>query len=600
MEQPTLRALGIAPYEGIRNAMAKEAEQFPQLQLDLFTGDLAEGAAIVQRLGPEAYDVIISRGGTAELIRQITQVPVVSIQISVYDILRTMKMAENYASKYAIVGFSSITKPAHTLCDLLQNNVDIITVYRQSEVESTLRLLRDNGCRGVVCDMVTHTCARELGMDAFLISSGAESIQNAYEQALALGRGFGKLRRENLYLHGLAEQEGTQVAVLDGAGKLEYSLPAAPSDELLSALRDRLPRISLRHTERFFVNHGSDLFQVTARRSDTGGKENVVFFYSAYQIPSHGKNSGIISLSAEECQHLFQRSFFNISGSLGEIEQRLKQMAATPKPVMILGEYGTGKEQIARALYLYSAGKGAPMICIDCTLVNEKSWDFLFEHEASPFHNRSATIYMKHLEAMPPQRLLQFLSILTETNLTKRLRLLFSCDNTEAKPLPDNAAALVERISCMVLTMPALRTRADEIPSLASLYLSSLNLELGKQLIGPDAQATRLLQRYAWPGNYVQFQNLLYELATVTEGAYIRSDEVSRVISRERGLRFASKTPGIRELCPQSLDDIILQAVESALEDCDGNQSQAAKQLGVSRSTFWRYLKRIEERQSAR
>ena len=74
--------------------------------------------------------------------------------------------------------------------------------------------------------------------------------------------------------------------------------------------------------------------------------------------------------------------------------------------------------------YLYSAGKGAPMICIDCTLVNEKSWDFLFDHQASPFHNRSATIYMKHLEAMPPQRLLQFLSILTETNLTKRLRLL--------------------------------------------------------------------------------------------------------------------------------------------------------------------------------
>ena len=589
-----LRILGIAPYEGMRASMAKEAELYPELQIDLFTGDLAEGVAIVQRMQPELYHAVISRGGTAELIRKVTQLPVISIQISVYDILRTMKMAENYASKYAIVGFPSITRPAHTLCDLLQSKVDIVTIYDESEVEGTLRLLRSNGCRGVVCDMVVHTCARELGMDAFLISSGAESIHDAFEQAISVSAVFSRFRRETLYLRACVENSGDQVAVLSDIGESVYSFPAALPDELLAAFRAQLPRVLPGKSHQFFSNHGNDLYQVTARHSYPGA-DSVSFLYSAYQIPSHVKNSGVIPLSTEECRHLFQRSFFNISGSLGEIEQRLKQMAATQRPVMILGEYGTGKEQIARALYLYSNHKNAPLITLDCTLVTEKSWDFLLDHPASPFNSRGVTIYFKHLEAISGKRLQQLLSVLVETNLTRRLRLLFSCDNTEARPLPENAAAIIERIGCLLLTMPSLRERTDEIPSLASLYLSSLNLELGKQLIGLDPQATRQFQRYAWPGNYVQFQNLLYELAATTEGAYIRSDDVTRLLSRERSLRSPSYTPKLQEQAPQTLAQRTLAAVAAALAENNGNQSQTAKQLGISRSTLWRYLQQMEQ-----
>ena len=594
MEQQVIRVLGIAPYEGLKTLMEKEAGLYPQLQLDLYTGDLAAGAAIVQSIQPEFYDVIISRGGTAEMIRGITKVPVISVHVSVYDVLRTMKIAENYASKYAIVGFPPITRPAHILCDLLQSNVDIITIYDKSDVESSLQLLKDSGYRGVVCDMATHTCARELGMDAFLISSGAESIHDAFEMAISISTKYGSVRRENRFLRASAEESGSKIAVLSSSGALEYSFPTQPSEELLADFRGRLPKASTVRPLQFFVNQGSDLYQVAARKNFDGSSDSVMFLYSAYQIPSHTKNSGIISRSLEECRHLFQRSFFNISGSLGEIGQQLKQMAASQRPVMILGEFGTGKEQIARALYLYSNHRGVPLITIDCTLVSEKSWDFLFNHESSPINSRGATIYFKHLEALSVLRLQHLLSILVETNLTRRLRLLFSCDNTELNPLPENAASIIQRIDCLLLTMPALRTRSDEIPSLASLYLSSLNVELGKQLIGLDAQATRLFQQYRWPGNYVQFKNMLYELAATTEGSYIRSDDATRMLSRERSLHTAGMHTDMQVTGPQTLKQITLDAVSAVLEENDGNQSKTAKQLDISRSTLCRYLKQIE------
>ena len=113
-----------------------------------------------------------------------TDLPVVDIHISVYDVLRTMKLAENYSSLYAIVGFPSITEPAHTLCSLLDFNLDILTVNNAAEVRHTLERLQQGGYRMVVCDMVTHTIAREMGFDAFLITSGVESLHAAIDQAV--------------------------------------------------------------------------------------------------------------------------------------------------------------------------------------------------------------------------------------------------------------------------------------------------------------------------------------------------------------------------------------------------------------------------------
>ena len=128
-----IRILGIAPFESIRVAMERVAqEEFPEVHFEAYTGDLEEGVKIAQRLinENESYDVVVSRGGTAELLKQKLTMPVVEITFSVYDILRAIKMAENYNNLYAIVGFPSITGPAHTLCDLLRFNTDIVKIGR--------------------------------------------------------------------------------------------------------------------------------------------------------------------------------------------------------------------------------------------------------------------------------------------------------------------------------------------------------------------------------------------------------------------------------------------------------------------------------------
>lgn len=88
-----IKALGIAPYDSMKYNMERLVEKYEQIDLDVYIGDLKRGVEIVQTITQDQYDVIISRGGTAELIKKISEIPVVEVDLSVYDILRAIKMA---------------------------------------------------------------------------------------------------------------------------------------------------------------------------------------------------------------------------------------------------------------------------------------------------------------------------------------------------------------------------------------------------------------------------------------------------------------------------------------------------------------------------
>ena len=126
---------------------------------------------------------------------------------------------------------------------------------------------------------------------------------------------------------------------------------------------------------------------------------------------------------------------------------------------------------------------------------------------------------------------------------------------------------------------------------MANRYLAGLNLELGKQISGFDPRAMEQLCDYDWPSNYTQFKGVLYELAALAASSYIRSSAVAELLSRERSLNrdAAPSTAAVPQ--NQTLDQIIRGAIWQAVSANHGNQTAAAQQLGISRTTLWRYLK---------
>lgn len=132
------KILAVAPYEGMADILTDIAQSRDDIALTVQTGDLFTGRDIAMQLAHKNYDVIISRGGTAELIQSAVELPVIDISISVYDILLSIKLAESYNGKF-VIAVSGITANAHLLCDLLQYDIDIITFKDSADAVNHLK-----------------------------------------------------------------------------------------------------------------------------------------------------------------------------------------------------------------------------------------------------------------------------------------------------------------------------------------------------------------------------------------------------------------------------------------------------------------------------
>ena len=591
-----VRALIIAPYTGMGTALSQAAVHMPGIELDIRDGDLGDAIALLDQLDQSRYDVIISRGGTAKMLQKITALPVVEVKISVYDMLRVIKLAENYRNQYAIVGYDNITEAAHVLSDLLQKSLQIITLHHQEEVDRVLRQLREKGCRMVICDMVTYHGALSLGLDAYLITSGAESVREALTEAEAQGRRFQSLRARLTTLEAVIASADFVPFVLDRDGKCLY--PEAehqPDERLIDSCARRLPELARPDagSVSFFHSGKKELQYITGKAIRLDGAEAFVFYRSTGPQPPRSARSGIYSFQSAECEDFLRGKFLGIPGILDDLHTQLRQAAAAGRPAALIGEPGCGQAQAARQLYLNSSYKNRPLVLVDCASLSDRSWDYLFRHPMSPLNRSGITLWIDRADALSQDQAEELFSALYQDAASRRLRLILSFTYERGKRPSASLFQYLSQLSCQTIELPALRSRAEEIPLLATLCLNDLNLEKGRQIIGLDSRAAEQLQQYEWPGNMDQFWQAMQQLAGTASGSYIRSVAVSELLHSYgsfRSLLHPAGTDGIRWK-DRTLEEITRDVIHAALENADGNQSKAARVLGISRATMWRALK---------
>lgn len=599
-ERQKINILGIAPYEGMKTIMQKLAADRDDITLDVFVGDLQQGVEIACRNHHSDYDVIISRGGTAQMINQATHIPVVEVGLSVYDILRVIKLSEHYAGRYAIVGFPNITSEARLLCDLLKYRIDIFTIHRPEDVRDTLSGLKERGYQMVLCDMIATTTAKRLGLNALLITSGTESISAAFDQAVKLSANHHDIQAEKRFYVDILQNAADQTIVLKDNGELFFSTADEQQfSALCEELRKELPSVLSGKTHKFFKNIGGVLYSFTCRSLSFLDGKYAAFYFSANSVPFATSKYGIQFSNRQEAEDHFFNSFFSVTSS-AESQMTLQSIGQTDFPIMIFGESGSGKEQVARSIYSHSRRSDHPLITANCALLNERSWNFLTNHYGSPFNDNDNTIYLKDIDALSAERRNHLLSIIIDTNLCKRNRMIFSCICQMGQGLPAEAMDFVNHLSCVPLHLPPLREHTDEIPTLTSLYLNTLNVSMTKQTIGLEPDALKLLQEYSWPNNYTQFKRILNELTLITTTPYIHAEHVASLLNSEKGSPTGyinSKNPSEKKYAldlNRPLTDITEEILKIVLAETDGNQSAAAKRLGIGRSTLWRYLSRSQ------
>jgi len=276
-----------------------------------------------------------------------------------------------------------------------------------------------------------------------------------------------------------------------------------------------------------------------------------------------------------------------------------RKLAATDLPGLILGETGTGKELVARAIHRGSRRASGPYIAVNCgALAQDLIISELFGYEAGAFTGAArtgcpgkfeqahgGTLLLDEVCDLPPQAQVALLRVL-ETGEVMRVgstrirrvdvRVLAATNrDLEAEVRTGRFRADLEfRLNSVELLVPPLRERAEDIPVLVSYFLA--HSDSRHAIVGAEAMAA--LKRYHWPGNVRELRSVILRAAMVQEGGLILPDH----------LRLRAPAPP--KAPAGGWTETKRSAVLAAVSEARGNVAAAARRLGVSRWTVYRYL----------
>lgn len=590
-----VRILAVAPYEGIASLIRRAAQDRDGVEVTVVVGDLETGARLAeQQMQAQEYDVILSRGGTAERIRSQCDLHVVDIPLSVYDILRSIKLAENHNCNYAVIGFPAITRNASFLCDVLRYDVDIHTIHNEREARSVLHGLKETGCQMVLCDVVTNSLAQEYNLPAILITSGPESVEAAMDLAVQEGLAHRSAGMQTDFFRSIVQALPLDTLVYDESGTVIFS---AADDRLPDAVLQKAHSLAAAardgQSHKSCVEADQRRHTIQAVPIHTNEENYRVVCIKTAPLPCSLQKYGIFWTDRQETTDTFFDSFFGITEPFAASNFTLEQSLKSRQPLVIFGEPGTAKTQIAQMIYTKSSLANAPMIWIDCARLMKSGWDYLMENDHSPLIESGATLCFLHVTALDEEQFTELFSTVRDLHTHQRNRLLFLANCDPDAPPPPCYSRLIDALTCLTVFIPPLRSHLEDVPRLASLYISTLNMQAARAVIGFEPEAALKMKDYTWPGNYDQFRRVLDELVMITDTPYISTRHVEKILSREQ-LLYPDAVGAHPELPTDlTLEQINLLVLQKVLAAENGNQKRTAERLGISRTTLWRMLQKL-------
>ncbi len=306
---------------------------------------------------------------------------------------------------------------------------------------------------------------------------------------------------------------------------------------------------------------------------------------------------------------------FGESAQIQEVRRLINIVSATPKTsILIQGESGTGKELVADAIHQNSARSDKPLVKINCSAIPENLLESeLFGHEKGAFtdaksmkkgffelaHNGS--IFLDEISSMSAALQPKLLRVLETssfhrvggtTDIKVDVRIIAATNRDLAQCVQDGTFRedLFYRLKVMVIDIPPLREHPEDILPLAKLFLEANNKEFNKNIQTINEKAESLLREYPWPGNVRELKNVI-ERAVILCTENTLTPDLLYITPQQGAAPTKTETQTAQTTIIEALDEVEKQHILTTLDKYNGNKSQTARVLNISRSTLREKLK---------
>ncbi len=329
-------------------------------------------------------------------------------------------------------------------------------------------------------------------------------------------------------------------------------------------------------------------------------------------------------------KELFERSgMIGQSAVIQELLETVRKVASSNSSVLIRGESGTGKELLARAVHNNSPRRSGPLVSVHCAALSSTLLESeLFGHVKGAFtdakENKTGrfqradggTLFLDEIGDISLDVQVKLLRVLQERTFepvggTKSVKVdvrIVAATHRNLEQLISEGKFredLFYRLNVISITIPPLRERRDDLYALAVHFLRVASENSGKQVLRIDDDALAALKKHHWPGNIRELQNAIERAVVLAEGNTVFPSDLPNELTEPIGPTLTSplttRTDNQPAVTPSHIavarktvlaKDEEEGALRNALETCNGNKAEAARMLGIPRSTFFSKLKK--------
>ncbi len=617
---------------------AREISEELDYDIEVSSSGLDRAIPVGREMEASGVEVVVSRGGTSNMLRESLRIPVLSIPLTYFDILSSVKKAAQFGPKVMLSTFGHKLSKIDIFEELFKIELSQGIYFNRDSLEMVILSARNKECDVVIGGGVTVQIAKKYDLKTVELETAKETIASIIEDAKSVVKSRREDQEKTQRYQSIIDSTSEGIIAVNDQGEItainkiaKGFLKVSGMDIIGKAVSRYIPAPTVLNSIKIGKSYFNKLEKINGDQ----------FICNHIPIIADSKIIGGVSTFKDisnvvKAENEVRRSFakgliakYNIEDFIHKSEvikntlRKAVKFADSDSTILVSGETGTGKEILAHSIHNLGRRKRSPFVSINCSALPDQLLESeLFGYDEGAFtgsrqggkaglfeiaHN--GTIFLDEIGTTPKNVQTRLLRVLQEKEVMRiggdrmipvDVRVIAATNKNLADEVKEGRFRedLFFRINVLKIHIPPLRERSEDISLLFNALIKRARKKYGLMSLSIPESFVKKLLNYYWPGNVRQLETFIERLVLLSDSKFNANlfyELFHELYEYSSTNQNQSKAPAssLKEKIRHKNKEAEAEILRKTLAETNFNKSIAAEKLGISRTSLWRKLKEI-------